>query len=175
MKCGSGFGVQDILLLAGMKGLTGELVIESGNNIGSILFSQGNIVRAFSPYSRAIGDLLVENGLITDEELLATLHEQKQAGDIPIGSMFVKTGKVGFETIERMIHEQIRQAVGDFISWRGLDVSFVDKEVIPVDAIHLPVHEFIAPDTLLAVSAFCSASHHPADDSESPATATPFA
>jgi len=154
MKCEAGFGFQDLLLITGLKSLTGELVIESGNNIGSMIFQHGKILQAFSPYCRAIGDVLVDKGMLTEEELLQTLHEQKQTGLLPIGSMLVQAGKVDFETIELMVHEQIRQAVRDFLSWQKLNVSFVEKDVTPVDSIHLPVHEFIAPDTLHAARSF---------------------
>lgn len=56
----SGFKLNDALLLIGLEGRTGELVVESGNNIGSLIFHEGKILLAFSPYTRAIGDLLVE-------------------------------------------------------------------------------------------------------------------
>jgi len=75
MKWGSGFGYEDLLLLIGLKGLTGEHAIESGNNSGSMTFEQGRILQAFSPYSRAIGEILVDRGVITAKDLLKTLHE----------------------------------------------------------------------------------------------------
>jgi hypothetical protein len=60
-----------------MQHRTGELTLESGNNIGTILLYKGDILQAFSPYSRAIGDLLVEVGLIIETELIDTLKLQK--------------------------------------------------------------------------------------------------
>lgn len=151
----SGFLLQDVLLLIGLKIGTGELVLESGNNIGSILFHRGKILQAFSPYSRAIGDLLVEDGVITESELLHMLMQQKTS-DIPIGALFIKTGKVTFETIEAMVHQQIRQALKEFKSWDKLRFSFLDKELKPFDRINLPVDEFIPPETLKSASQFFS-------------------
>ena len=63
----------DVLFILGMRERTGELVVESGNNIGTMLFHRGKVIQAFSPYSRAIGDLLVEEGMISESELIEIL------------------------------------------------------------------------------------------------------
>src|SRR5512142_441062 len=108
-----GFSLQDLLLLVGMERRTGELVVEAGNNIGSLLFRDGSILLAFSPYTRAIGDLLVEQGAVTDSELIEVLKEQRTGVHTPVGALLLKTGKVTFKTIEAMVHEQIRKAIQD--------------------------------------------------------------
>ena len=154
----TGFSIADMLLLVGMQGRTGELILEAGNNIGTMLFHQGRILQAFSPYSRAIGDLLVEDGMIDDMELLETLKHQKKSSAAPIGSLLMKNGKVTFEVVEMMVHEQIRAAVKEFRSWKGPTYSFLDKDIQPYDTIHLTVHEFMAPGTLQAAANFLSAS-----------------
>jgi hypothetical protein len=155
MKCEfAEFMLQDIFLLIGLKARTGELVLESGNNIGSMVFHDGKILQAFSPYSRAIGDLLVEKDIITESELLKTLRLQKQNCMSPIGCLFRQTGKVSLEAIEMMVHEQIRQSVKEFITWDKLRISFLEKDIHPVDRIHLPVHEFLRPDTLKSLQVF---------------------
>ena len=146
--------LQDILFLIGLKALTGELVLESGNNIGSMVFRDGRILQAFSPYSRAIGDLLVEQGIVTEAELLATLRLQKQKCDTPLGGLLLKAGKVSLEVIEMMVHEQIRQSVKEFITWDKLRISFLERDICPFDRIHLPVHEFLPPDIVKASKAF---------------------
>jgi hypothetical protein len=174
MKWESGFGFEDLLLLIGLKRLTGELAIESGNNIGSMTFEQGRILQASSPYSRAIGDILVDRGVITAEDLLKTLHDQKQMGLVPIGSMFVKAGKVDFETIEMMVHEQIRHAVRDFMSWKSPDVSVIEKDVMRIDSIDLPVYEFIPAESLKAAGSFCLADSAQADKAPPETAATPL-
>jgi hypothetical protein len=152
----SGFSVQDVLFIIGMQLRTGELILESGNNIGTMLIHKGNILQAFSPYSRAIGDLLVEDGIITDAELLETLKLQKISSSSPLGGMFLKTGRVTIEVIEMMVHEQIRQSMKEFQSWKNLTVTFVDKDIQPYDRIHLPTREFISPDTLRSAEIFLS-------------------
>ena len=138
----------DILLLIAMQGLTGELEIESGNNIGSMLFYQGRILHALSPYSRAIGDLLVEDGLVTETELIDTLKLQKTQTHTPIGCLFLHSGRVSFEIIEMMVHAQIREAVKEFLSWERLSFGFVKKEIQPYDKINMLVHDFIPPAIL---------------------------
>ena len=154
----SGFLLNDILLLVGMQGRTGELVLEAGNNIGTMLFHKGMILQAFSPYSRAIGDLLVEGGVINDSELMKMLKQQKNSAYAPLGSLLLKMGKVSFEVIEMMVQEQIRTAVKEFQTWNSTHYSFQDKDIQPYDRIHVNVHEFIVPDTLQSVANFLSAS-----------------
>jgi hypothetical protein len=151
-----GFSLQDVLFLIGIQGRSGELAVESGNNIGTILFHKGEILQAFSPYSRAIGDLLVEDGLISEADLLETLKLQKKSTYAPLGSLLLKTGKVTFEVIEMMVHEQIRQALKEFLVWKNLSLSFTDKEVPTYDSIHLATTEFIQPDVLKAARTFLS-------------------
>jgi hypothetical protein len=149
-----GFSLQDVVLLIGMQARTGELVIESGNNIGTILFHKGNILHAFSPYSRAMGDLLVEEGMITEKDLLETLMLQKKDSNSPLGSLLLKQGKISFEIIEMKVQEQVRQAMKEFQSWKDINFSFTHKEIQPYDGIHLTVHEFILPETFQSAMIF---------------------
>lgn len=165
----AGFSLQDVLLLVGMHVRTGELTIESGNNIGTVLFHKGKILQAFSPYSRAIGDLLVEDGLITDEELIETLQFQKKTAYSPLGALLLKTGRVSLEIIESMVHAQIRQAVNEFKVWNDLGYSFSDKDIQPYDRIHLMVSEFILPETLSTATQFFASLPKPQSQSSSAA------
>ena len=168
-----GFALPDVLLLIGLQARTGELVVESGNNIGSILLHKGRILQAFSPYSRAIGDLLVDDGLINEEELLETLRLQKKGSYAPLGSLLLKTGKVTLDVIETMVQEQIRQAINEFQSWEGLHYSFTDKDIQPFDRIHLMIHEFIASATLSEAMNFLSAAPRPGSQPASPSVSFP--
>lgn len=152
------FELQDYLLLIGAQGRTGELIIESGNNIGSLLFHEGNILLAFSPYSRAIGDLLVEQGVLSDAELLDVLRQQRTGPPVPIGTLLLKSGKVTFAVLEKMIQEQIRSGIRDFLLWKNVEYIFMKKTLQPVDGIHLSVHEFISPEMLNAVRNFAQGS-----------------
>jgi hypothetical protein len=148
MKDNSGFSIESILLLIGLQARTGELIIESGNSIGSMIFHDGRILQAFSPYASAIGDLLVEGGALTEAELMDVLKSQKNEEYSPVGFLLMKANKVSFEVVEMMVHEQIRQAVKTFKAWKDLSFSFVDKAIDPFDTIHLPVYEFIETETL---------------------------
>jgi hypothetical protein len=150
----SGFKLYDALLLIGLEGRTGELVVESGNNIGTLLFHEGKILLAFSPYTRAIGDLLVEQEVLTDAELLSVLKQQMTGPHTPVGTLLLKTGKVTFQTIEAMVQEQIRMAINDFSRWNPLDFSFSNKDIKPFDSIHLPVYEFIPADVVNSILVF---------------------
>lgn len=169
----SGFHLHDVLLLVGLEGRTGELVVESGNNIGTVLFHAGKILQAFSPYSRAIGDLLVEEGVLNEGELLEVLKLQKSGPHVPIGSLLLKTGKVSFEVVEMMVHEQIKNALKDFASWDPIDFTFVGKEVNPFDTIHLPVYEFVPSDLVQSAAGFLAAAASATGPMASPPAVAP--
>ncbi len=150
----TGFNLPDMLLLIAMQGLTGELELESGNNIGSMLFYQGRILHALSPYSRCIGDLLVEEGLVTEAELIDTLKQQKMQAHTPLGCLFLHSGRVTFEIVEIMVHAQIREAMKEFLSWERLSFGFVKKEILPYDKINMAVQEFIPPEVLTSAKQY---------------------
>lgn len=145
---GTGLKIEDMLLVLGLRKSTGELVIESGNNIGSVLFHEGRILHALSPYSRAIGDLLVEDGVLAEQELLEILKLQKNDQQAPLGSLVMRAGKISLEIVEMMVHAQIRDAIKTFRSWDNLSATFVTKEVRPFDTIHLRVCDFFDRDQL---------------------------
>jgi hypothetical protein len=169
MNCESTkFNFQDVLLLIGLKEITGDLTLESGNDIGHMQFYRGRILQAMSPYSRAIGDLLVEEGLITETELIETLQLQRKNPVSPIGSLLLKTGKVSFEILESMVHEQIRQSVKEFKTWENISLSFHEKDIEPPDRIHLMIHEFLTAEILKNVFYFFSAECTPHDQSAAP-------
>jgi len=170
MRCESTeFNFQDVLLLVGLKERTGELMLESGNKIGTMLFYRGKILQSMSPYSRAIGDLLVERGRITETELIEMLQFQKRNSVSPIGSLLLKTGKVSFGVLEMMVHEQIRQSVEEFKTWENISLSFHEKDIKPPDEIHLMIHEFLTEETISKALHFLSGGSAPQGQSSAPA------
>jgi hypothetical protein len=164
--------LQDILFLIGMQARSGELVLETGNNIGTILFHKGNIVQAFSPYSRAFGDFMVEEGLISEAELIETLQFQKKSDYVPLGGLLLKAAKVTFDVIERLVSEQIRQSIKEFLSWKNLTATFVEKDIQPYDSICLPVHEFIGQESIASAATFLSRETPQREPSSSSATSS---
>lgn len=148
------FELHDLLLLIGAEGRTGELILESGNNIGSLLFHEGKILLAFSPYTRAIGDRLVEQGVLSDSELIDVLRQQRAGPPVPVGVILLQAGKVTFPLLEGMVQEQIRSAIKDFASWKPVEFIFMKKSIQPIDRIHLSVYEFIPHDLLTATRTF---------------------
>lgn len=159
-RAGYGIGLIESLFLLGMQARTGELSLESGNNIGTLLFHEGRILLAFSPYTRAIGDLLVEQGVLRDTELLEVLKQQRTGPHVPVGALLLRSGKVAFREIEAMVHDQIRAAVKDFRSWSPVDLSFAEKEIRPFDSISLPVYEFIPSSVRKSAELFVAGMVH---------------
>lgn len=131
------------------------------------MFHQGKILHAASPYSRAIGDLLVEDGIITESELIETLKLQKRNAYAPIGSILTKMGKVSFEIVEMMVQEQVRSAMKEFLAWDKVNCSFNDKIIKPHDSIRVNVQEFLPQPLLQSARSFVISVE--TDDEPSPA------
>jgi hypothetical protein len=142
--------ISDVLLVLAAGSRTGELTVEDGNNLGTLLLWQGKILTASSPYSRAIGDLLVDDGLITESELIETLKLQKRNTYEPLGTLLMKMGKISFEIVEMMVHEQIRSSMDEFKTWDDASYSFTEKEVKPRDGINLGVREFLPEQVIVS-------------------------
>jgi hypothetical protein len=77
--------------------------VESGDNICTLLFQDEKILLAFSPYTRAIGDLLVEQGVLTDDELLDGMKQQMTGLHTPAVTLLLETGKVTSKIIKTMV------------------------------------------------------------------------
>ncbi len=115
---------------------------------------RGKILQAFSPHTRAIGDLLADDGLITESELIESQRIQKRNEYAPLGGLLIMMGKVTIEVIEMMVHEQIRHAMKEFQSWTDVNLSFTDKEMKPFERINLGVQEFLPQEIIEVLKTF---------------------
>jgi hypothetical protein len=139
-----GYTLEDILLITSLQQKTGELTLETERGRGTLRFLNGNIVDSDSPGTRAIGDLLVMRGMLTEKDVEASLLKQKsnpQSGKI--GSIFVEEGRVDSFCIQNMVKEQIFSAIEDFSTWKNVCFSFQEKEVIASDDIHVSLTDII--------------------------------
>jgi tetratricopeptide (TPR) repeat protein len=136
----------DVLQLLAMGKKTGCLSIADRSNFGYIFFDQGHISYASIVNRRdRLGDILVKNGLITDEQLRAAIDRQATERGKRVGELLVEMGAISRPDLERYMLIQIEEAVYFLFTWTSGTFSF-ESDVRP-DAQDFLVQ--IGPESLL--------------------------
>ena len=136
----------DVLQLLAMGQKTGCLSVAERNNFGYIYFESGQIVYASIVNRRdRLGDILVKNGLITDDQLRAAIEEQGRRREMRLGELLVAMGALTRLALEEHMRIQIEEAVYYLFTWTSGTFSF-ESDVRP-DAQDFLVR--ISPESLL--------------------------
>ena len=139
-----GYTLEDILLITSLQKKTGELTLEAEKGRGTLRFLNGNIVDSDAPSSTPLGDLLIQKGFLTREDVAVSLAKQKNESiSRRLGKIFVEMGRVEQNCIQSMVKEQIFAAIQDFSTWRNVYFSFHEKDVVPSDDIHVTLTDII--------------------------------
>jgi tetratricopeptide (TPR) repeat protein len=108
----------DIFQLLSLGGKTGCLTVTNRSDFGYIYFQSGRVAYA-SILNRPdrLGELLVRNEVITQEELSAAVESQaKEPGD-RLGQILIRRGTLTEEQLSRFIAIQIEEAIYHLFSW----------------------------------------------------------
>jgi len=116
------------LLALGLK--TGCLSITDKSRFGQIYFNKGRITYARVINRRdRIGDLLLRDALITQEQLAAALEVQYTEPDRRLGETLVGLGFITEENLQLYIRIQIEEAIYHLFTWaRGNFFFEADQE-----------------------------------------------
>ena len=120
------FGLPDIVQLVGLQRKTGTLHLKSEGEAVKVIFEGGNIVAAESSIARPsdrIGNALVTQGAITQEQLNEALALQKQTMQ-RLGHVLISESMVSEETLRKAVEAQLFQVVFRLFRWREGDYSF---------------------------------------------------
>ena len=111
-------GLPDVLQLLSMGQKTGCLSLSDRSNFGYIFFDRGRITYASIVNRRdRLGDLLVKNGLIAQEELTGAIEEQSRNPSLKLGEILIRRGAITREQLESYIRIQIEEAVYYLFTW----------------------------------------------------------
>jgi hypothetical protein len=128
--------VADVMQFIHLGGRTGTLVIEARGEKAEVGFHRGKIISAWSPESKRLGDLLLENGVIDREALEAALaRQQAEIPKVSLGKILVTMGKVTRERLQEEVAGQIEQTVYDLVTWNEGQFDFAMDELRPIDDI----------------------------------------
>ena len=135
------------LLALGLK--TGCLSIADKSRFGQIYFDRGRITYARVVNRRdRIGDLLVRDGLLTQDQLMSALEMQSEEPDKRLGEMLVSRGFISQNDLSLYIRIQIEEAIYHLFTWARGNFFFEADEVPEADIL-----VSINPDSLLLEAA----------------------
>src|SRR5438132_924226 len=108
----------DVLQLLALGQKTGCLSIADRSNFGYIYFDRGRICYASIVNRRdRLGDILVKNTKITQEQLDAAIARQSKQRDKKLGELLVAMGTITQPELERYMRVQIEEAVYFLFTW----------------------------------------------------------
>ncbi len=136
----------DVLQLLSMGQKTGCLSVADRNNFGYVYFDRGFITYASIVNRRdRLGDILVKGGLITPEQLQASIERQSHERDKRLGELLVAMSSISRPDLERYMRVQIEEAVYYLFTWMSGSFSF-EPDVQPEEQDFLVR---ITPESLL--------------------------
>jgi tetratricopeptide (TPR) repeat protein len=112
------FAVPDLLDFLESSRRTGTLLITTEDGIGAVYLHQGRITGAASPNGANMGDLLMESGAITDEQLQqAVQHQKSDSPNQLLGTIMVELGLVDSAALQEALVKQVKGALLEMVVW----------------------------------------------------------
>jgi len=108
----------DVLQLLALGQKTGCLSIVDRNNIAHVFFEKGRICYASIVNRRdRLGDILVKNGKITQEQLDQAIQRQTRERDKRLGELLIESGALSQADFEQYMRMQIQEAIYFLFTW----------------------------------------------------------
>jgi len=113
-------GISDILQIISLSKKSGTLTLKSSQGEGAICFLDGQVVRAASSqFPETLGQLLLRERLVTEEQIDQALEQQKQLKEHqPLGVLLAERFQIPREAVEDVVKRQIEAIVFSFFRWR---------------------------------------------------------
>ena len=123
--------LSDIFQSLAMNRHSGTLIVNDGKREKKIFFAEGEICLLTSGRRMRLGDLLIADGKITEEDLDLALKLQKQSRK-KLGEILVEEGFCEPEDIESILRMQIEEELYDLFLWRKAEFEFL-ADTMPED------------------------------------------
>lgn len=139
-------GLGEILQIVSLSRKTGVLSLHSRGREGSVIFRQGQVVRAASStFQQSLGEVLIQKGVIDLAVLRKALALQQEEGFRErLGVILIKNFGISYEIVEEVVREQIENVVFTLFEWSEGSFEFVVSEHIEtVDGIRLDPLQFM--------------------------------
>jgi tetratricopeptide (TPR) repeat protein len=123
----------DVLQLLALGQKTGCLSVTDRTNLGHIYFDRGRVSYASLVNRRdRLGDILVKNGKITQEQLHGAIEQQGRERDKRLGEILLEQGAVSRDDLEHYMRVQIEEAVFFLFTWSRGSFNF-EADVYPAE------------------------------------------
>jgi hypothetical protein len=141
----------DIFQIISLSKKTGTLVVRSRKGTGMVVFKSGQVIQAGSDSIRdSLGNILISQGMVEQEDLAAALSMQKSAPDKPLGMILVESGATTSKIIEDVVRQQIEEIIYDLLAWEEGFFNFELGEIAPKDKIEIDTHDLLLKSGLSA-------------------------
>jgi outer membrane protein assembly factor BamB len=116
----------DVLSMITNGGLQGTLEISSANVVKKIFFREKGVsISSFPPNVHwRLGDLLIEMGRITPEQLEQALQEQRNSQAL-LGQILLRNNFISYEDIHYTIRRQIKEELFELFQWKNAKFVFL--------------------------------------------------
>ena len=104
---------------------TGILKIVSGEKRSSICLKSGKIIAATCNWGVQLGQILLDNGMISKENLQKSLEGAKASGK-PLGEVLLSSGYIGHDALMEAIRFQIHEVAKDILFWKEGEFQYRD-------------------------------------------------
>lgn len=140
----------DVCQLLSLGQKTGSLSVTDRSRFGQIYFDRGRITYARIVNRRdRLGDLLVRDGAVKQEQLDEVLRQQAREPDKRVGELLVERRVISHTDLTSYIRLQIEEAIYHLFTWsRGNFFFEVDERPDPADVVVA-----INPESLLLEAA----------------------
>lgn len=139
-------GLGEILQIVSLSRKTGILSLTSRGREGTVVFRQGQVVRASSTtYQQSLGEVLIQKGVIDLAVLRKALALQQEEGFRDrLGVLLIKHFGVSREIIEEVVREQIENVVFTLFAWIEGSFEFeVQEHIETVDGTRMDPLQFM--------------------------------
>ena len=126
------FGLPDIVQLIGLQRKTGTLHLKTQGEAVKVIFEGGNIVAAESSFDRPsdrLGNALVTQGALTQDQLAQALSVQKQTMQ-RLGHVLISEQIVSEDTLRKAVEAQLFQVVFRLFRWHEGEYNFETQATV---------------------------------------------
>jgi hypothetical protein len=126
------FHLLDLLEFLRLQNQTGTLLISSQLGVGTIVLSQGSLVSVAAPGSGALGDELVERGLVTRaglDGIARARTDRPTAPEDELGEALCRDGLVSREQLQQVLLDRAIAEIERLNGWTDGTFCFHPSEV----------------------------------------------
>ncbi|HET8644831.1 MAG TPA: DUF4388 domain-containing protein, partial [Vicinamibacteria bacterium] len=132
-------GLPEVLQWIATSRKTGTLYLKRAAVEKRIVFQDGGIHSSWSNHPReSLGQFLIRDGLVTEEQLFRALLRQEQAGRM-LGGILVEEGVLHADQLRQALRTKAEETVYDLFQWPDGQFEFHDGDVPELLHIDLPV------------------------------------